>query len=246
MNAIQTLDIKQLPVMIWKDMPVCTTEMLAQCYGTEPGRLRMNFKNNRARFEEGKHFITLEGAALKEFMGRVSNIDAPFAPSRLARVVNLWTERGAGRHAKTLDTDQAWDVFEAMEDSYFQSRAGNIDAPNSNAVALATEVGHLKDMVRARDEIIRAKDGAIMGLQGELIGSLRGENKLLKRISGMEKKQARKEIIQAIERMVLAGHTRAEIAAATGKDSNYIRQRVHIARKEGRLPALEQADGVEY
>ncbi|KAA9920381.1 hypothetical protein, partial [Escherichia coli] len=31
----------------------------------------------------------------------------------------LWTERGAARHAKMLETDQAWEVFEKLEDSYF-------------------------------------------------------------------------------------------------------------------------------
>jgi hypothetical protein len=34
----------------------------------------------------------------------------------------LWTERGAARHAKILDTDQAWEVFERLEDAYFRAR----------------------------------------------------------------------------------------------------------------------------
>ncbi|MDL9985518.1 hypothetical protein QS817_20565, partial [Providencia rettgeri] len=33
-----------------------------------------------------------------------------------------WTERGAARHAKMLDTDNAWDVFEALEDFYFAKK----------------------------------------------------------------------------------------------------------------------------
>ena len=33
----------------------------------------------------------------------------------------LWTERGAARHAKMLETDKAWDVFEQLEDSYFSA-----------------------------------------------------------------------------------------------------------------------------
>ncbi|HIB5071822.1 TPA: P22AR C-terminal domain-containing protein, partial [Escherichia coli] len=31
----------------------------------------------------------------------------------------LWTERGAARHAKMLETDRAWEVFEKLEDCYF-------------------------------------------------------------------------------------------------------------------------------
>jgi hypothetical protein len=33
------------------------------------------------------------------------------------------TERGAARHAKMLDTDQAWEVFERLEDAYFRPAA---------------------------------------------------------------------------------------------------------------------------
>lgn len=36
-----------------------------------------------------------------------------------AKHSTLWTERGAARHAKMLDTDQAWEVFERLEDAYF-------------------------------------------------------------------------------------------------------------------------------
>lgn len=246
MNAIQTLDIKQLPVMIWKDMPVCTTEMLAQFYGCESKDLRENFANRKGKFHEGKHYFTLQGAELRAFQSCAGKTGSPFAPSKFATKVNLWTERGAARHAKILDNDESWDVWEEMEDAYFRSRAGNVDAPKSTEIALATEIGHLKDMVRARDAIIQAKDQAIVGLQGELIGSLRGENRLLKRVSGLERQQARKELIQTIERMELAGHSRADIAAATGKSFNYIRQRLYIARQEGRLPPLQPADGIEY
>ncbi|EOV7311415.1 Rha family transcriptional regulator [Escherichia coli] len=40
-----------------------------------------------------------------------------------ARSLILWTERGAARHAKMLETDQAWDVFERLEDCYFSQNA---------------------------------------------------------------------------------------------------------------------------
>ncbi len=35
------------------------------------------------------------------------------------RSLILWTERGAARHAKMLETDKAWEVFEKLEDNYF-------------------------------------------------------------------------------------------------------------------------------
>ncbi len=39
--------------------------------------------------------------------------------SVMTRTLYLWTRRGAMRHAKMLNTDKAWDVFEMLEDSYF-------------------------------------------------------------------------------------------------------------------------------
>lgn len=39
--------------------------------------------------------------------------------ARNVRSLILWTERGAARHAKMLETDQAWEVFEKLEGCYF-------------------------------------------------------------------------------------------------------------------------------
>lgn len=47
------------------------------------------------------------------------------------RTATLWTERGAARHAKMLETDQAWDVFEALEDNYFGKFEAKADIPAS-------------------------------------------------------------------------------------------------------------------
>jgi hypothetical protein len=51
---------------------------------------------------------------------------------RNARHLLLWTERGAARHAKILDTDQAWEVFERLEDAYF--RAGEAASQGQQAL----------------------------------------------------------------------------------------------------------------
>lgn len=44
---------------------------------------------------------------------------------KCARSLVLWTERGAARHAKMLETDQAWEVFEKLEDFYFSKKQLN-------------------------------------------------------------------------------------------------------------------------
>ncbi|EEQ7557479.1 TPA: P22AR C-terminal domain-containing protein, partial [Escherichia coli] len=95
---------------------VITTELLAQLYGTETNNIKVNYTRNAERFVCGKHYFKLEGAELREFKNKVtqSNLVAP----RTKHLI-LWTERGAARHAKMLETDQAWDVFEKLEDCYF-------------------------------------------------------------------------------------------------------------------------------
>jgi len=39
-----------------------------------------------------------------------------------ARSVILWTRRGIVRHSKMLDTEEAWEVFERLEDFYFKGQ----------------------------------------------------------------------------------------------------------------------------
>ncbi|HCS3396834.1 TPA: ORF6N domain-containing protein, partial [Shigella flexneri] len=101
-------------------MPVITTELLAQLYGTEPVRIRQNHHENKVRFVEGKHFFKVVGNDLKELRVALNYSQNPVSPK--ARSLILWTERGAARHGKMLETDQAWDVFEKLEDCYFSQR----------------------------------------------------------------------------------------------------------------------------
>ena len=107
-----------LPPITYKGLPVVTTEMLAKAYGCEVKQIRQNFNNNRERFTEGKHFYSLTNGDLKQFRLCVENFDA-VVPAR-TRNLTLWLERGAARHAKMLNTDQAWDVFEMLEETFFR------------------------------------------------------------------------------------------------------------------------------
>ncbi|MDE9475599.1 ORF6N domain-containing protein, partial [Xenorhabdus bovienii] len=67
-------------------------------------------------------FFTIKGEELQEFKNRVSLSDSVGLVGKRARSLTLWTERGAARHAKMLDTDQAWNVFEKLEDFYFNQK----------------------------------------------------------------------------------------------------------------------------
>ncbi|EBN7714879.1 ORF6N domain-containing protein [Salmonella enterica] len=110
--------VESLPVVTYSSLPVITTELLAKLYDTDPVRIRQNYSRNNDRFVVGKHYFLLEGDELREFKHRVSQ-SYPVKIARNVRSLILWTERGAARHAKMLETDQAWEVFEKLEDCYF-------------------------------------------------------------------------------------------------------------------------------
>ena len=110
--------VETLSPITHNQIPVITTELLAQLYGTEPVRIRQNHSRNEERFVVGKHYFLLEGDELRELKHRVSQ-SYSVKITRNVRSLILWTERGAARHAKMLETDRAWDVFEKLEDCYF-------------------------------------------------------------------------------------------------------------------------------
>lgn len=99
---------------------IIPTKVLAELYGTEEQNIQKNYKRNEVRFIEGKHFYKLEGEALKKFKSSLPTESTE--PYKFAPVLYLWTERGVARHAKILETDEAWEVYEALEESYFRKQ----------------------------------------------------------------------------------------------------------------------------
>ncbi|HHU1105664.1 TPA: ORF6N domain-containing protein [Escherichia coli] len=109
------LAVESLVVVTYSNVPVITTGLLAHLYKTEEKHIRQNFKRNECRFIAGKHFFKVSGCELDSL--RTSQRGLQISPK--TRSLILWTERGAARHAKMLETDQAWEVFEKLEDCYF-------------------------------------------------------------------------------------------------------------------------------
>ncbi|EKY7347312.1 ORF6N domain-containing protein [Escherichia coli] len=107
--------VETLSPITHNQIPVITTELLAHLYGTDVANIKMNHSRNQTRFLEGKHYFKIVGDDLKNL--RVTFSYLQISPK--TRSLILWTERGAARHAKMLETDQAWDVFEKLEDCYF-------------------------------------------------------------------------------------------------------------------------------
>ncbi|WP_445403214.1 ORF6N domain-containing protein [Acinetobacter vivianii] len=116
MASLAQINDTQVLIINFKSIPVVTTEMLAGFYNTDSKHIQNNYLRNNERFVEGKHFFKLVGEQLKEFKNSPS---LRGLVNKRAPHLTLWTERGAARHAKMLDTDQAWEVFEQLEDCYF-------------------------------------------------------------------------------------------------------------------------------
>ena len=109
--------MNELTVLEHNSIRVMTTEQLAEAYGCSPKQIQQNFSNNRVRFIAGKHYFKLEGADLKVFKDSLENIESVVG-SRAPSLI-LWTKQGAARHSKMLGTERAWDVFDELEESYF-------------------------------------------------------------------------------------------------------------------------------
>ena len=114
----------ELQPVEYEGVRVLTTQQLAECYGTTSNSIKLNFNRNKTRFIEKRDYYFLKGNDLKDFKDLVtdSNLVNPRAPS-----LYLWTERGANRHSKILDTDQAWKQFDVLEETYFKVKHNLIE-----------------------------------------------------------------------------------------------------------------------
>lgn len=108
--------MNNLTVIEYKNIRVLTTQQIAEAYGTDKKVISYNFNHNKDRYIEGKHYLKLEGVEKTEFINRLENHDG----SKNAKTLYLWTEKGAFLHAKSLNTDRAWEVYDRLVDEYFK------------------------------------------------------------------------------------------------------------------------------
>ncbi|MHC5249813.1 ORF6C domain-containing protein [Enterococcus sp. LJL90] len=111
--------MNELQIIEFNNQRILTTEQLAEFYDVSEKQIRQNFNNNKIKFIEGKHYFRLEGSELKKFKDSVENFD--IVGNRVNQLI-LYTKQGASRHSKMLGTDQAWDMFDELEENYFNPR----------------------------------------------------------------------------------------------------------------------------
>ena len=109
----------QLPTTVEvKGMKVLTTRQIAEAYGVSKDKIIYNFNYNKDRYVLGKHYIEVFGEELRR-LKRTCEIQSSF---KYAKTLYLWTEKGALLHAKSLNTDKAWEVYDYLVDFYFRAK----------------------------------------------------------------------------------------------------------------------------
>lgn len=136
---------------------VLTTAQLAECYGCESKMISNNFANNKHRYEEGKHYICLQGADLQAFKNESENLG--IVTSRVNKLY-LWTERGALLHAKSLNTDKAWEVYDQLVETYFRAKKAETALQN-----LSPQLQFMIRIETEQNEIRKDLDGAIKRIE---------------------------------------------------------------------------------
>ncbi|EOA3903590.1 MULTISPECIES: ORF6C domain-containing protein [Bacillus cereus group] len=140
----------QLQILEFNDQRVLTTKQLAEVYGCTETHVKQNFNNHKEKFEKNKHYILLKGEELRVFKRRVDNIY--LVPNNVNQLY-LWTERGANRHCKILDTDKAWEQFDHLEETYFKVRERQQQLPTDPMSVLKLTFQALEGQQQEIEEI---------------------------------------------------------------------------------------------
>lgn len=89
---------------------------------------------------DGKHYIKLVDEELSQFKNRLENQDS----LKHASILYLWTEKGALLHAKSLNTDKAWEVYDYLVDFYFREKEETAPAVKETKPAEVEKVENQK------------------------------------------------------------------------------------------------------
>ena len=157
---------KEIPVprkVEVKGIRVLTSKQLAEEYGASPQKIKQNFANNRSRFVEGRHYISFTGDELRSFKNQVENFD--LVDGRTSHLY-LWTEKGALLHAKSLNTDKAWEVYDYLVDFYFRAKEEPKPVPVETAPVVSRKddkkLPQIDDPIRALKLLLQvAEDNGI-------------------------------------------------------------------------------------
>ncbi|MCY9577978.1 ORF6N domain-containing protein [Paenibacillus alvei] len=140
MGAIQIIEHNNQRVLL--------TSQLAESFGTTSQIISNNFNRNKGRYVEDKHYFGLSGQEKRDFINRHQND----LGSRNATVLYLWTEKGAWMHAKSLNTDQAWDAYEMLVDDYYSIKGREPMSVEDLIILQAQSMKEIKEKVSSIEQ----------------------------------------------------------------------------------------------
>jgi hypothetical protein len=127
----------------YKGKRILLTVQLSESLGTDPQNLVNNFNRNKDRYTEGKHYIALKGEEKRLYLSE-NQIDFS---NKDHTVLYLWPEKGAWMHAKSLNTDEAWQAYEALVDEYYAIKEpSKAIQPSSIEDLIILQAQSMKDM----------------------------------------------------------------------------------------------------
>ena len=162
--------IQTLKPVEYSAQRIVTTEQLAEFYECTTTQIKQNFNNNKEHFTEGKHFFKLEGDDLKVFKNRVENFDLV---GKNANILYLWTKKGAARHCKMLGTEKAWDIFEQLEENYFNAKKPVPIAPILRPADVIDEIGFTRDSIKS---VFGVRDGIALAQATSMVEEFFGRD----------------------------------------------------------------------
>lgn len=194
MNELKpAINVNDITVIEYHGQRVLTTKQIALGYGCDFHNIVKNFNYNKDRFEKGVHYFKIVGDELRAFKEANSDLVGNRAVSML-----LWTRRGAARHCKLIGTDQAWDMFDELEEYYFdvhkkqtpeEQMAYGIIAAKQIIEQRDKEIEVLRPKAAFADAVSGSKDSILIGTLAKFIcqnGFRIGQNQLFRwmRLSG--------------------------------------------------------------
>lgn len=111
--------MQNLQVIELKGQRVLTTRQLASAYETDVKVIQNNFSRNKERYVAGKYYIYMDRDELREVKTTYPQFEGEL--KRTSRA-HFWTEKGALLHAKSVNTDKAWEVYDYRVDFYFRAK----------------------------------------------------------------------------------------------------------------------------
>ena len=153
-----------MDIIEWKGQRILTTEQLADSFECEVKVLHNNFVRNKDRYVEGKHYIAIKGDELRE-LKTSPQFEGKFKHSPIAY---LWLEKGCWMHAKSVNTEKAWQAYEGLVDDYFK----RVEEKKSDFAALSPQLQFMI-MTEQRQNELEAKQKMLQAENDELRKDMR-------------------------------------------------------------------------